>query len=145
VPDIIVHQPKPQHNIPILDNQSSNLTLSESRSTPTSKTSGRSAPSSPVIRNASPAIRIGRRRAASNASVIVSSPISAPTSARSSSPIITRPDSPNVLNTWAITMDEKELQNVSAEERKRQEAIYELIVTERTYLRDLQLIVNVSY
>jgi hypothetical protein len=50
-----------------------------------------------------------------------------------------------VLNTWAITMDEKELQNVSAEERKRQEAIYELIVTERTYLRDLQLIVNVSY
>jgi hypothetical protein len=76
---------------------------------------------------------------------MVSSPISAPTSARSSSPIITRPDSPNVLNTWAITMDEKELQNVSAEERKRQEAIYELIVTERTYLRDLQLIVNVSY
>jgi hypothetical protein len=64
-------------------------------------------------------------------------------SARSGSPVIIRPVSPNVLNTWAATMDAKELVNVSAEERKRQEAIYELIVTERTYLHDLQLIVNV--
>jgi len=147
VPNIIVHQPKPQHNIPILDNQpSSNITLTPSRSTPTSKTTGRSAPSSPVIRNASPTIRnIGRRRATSNASVMVSSPMAAPGSARSGSPVIIRPVSPNVLNTWAATMDAKELMNVSAEERKRQEAIYELIVTERTYLHDLQLIVNVFY
>ncbi|KAH8550754.1 hypothetical protein BGW37DRAFT_426985 [Umbelopsis sp. PMI_123] len=147
VPDIIVHQPKPQHNIPILDNQAlaPPITMSSSRSTPTNKAAGRSAPSSPVLRTASPTVRSGRRRAASNASVIVSSPISAPTSVRSGSPIILRPDSPNILNTWANTMDEKELINVNVEERKRQEAIYELIVTERTYLRDLQLIVNVFY
>ncbi|KAI9286625.1 hypothetical protein BC943DRAFT_351418 [Umbelopsis sp. AD052] len=145
VPDIIVHQPKPQHNIPMLDNRSLSppITLSPSRSTPTNKTAGRSAPSSPVIHSAN--LRIGRRRAASNASVLVSGPISAPSSVRSGSPIIVRPDSPNVLNTWANTMDEKELLNVTPEERKRQEAIYELIVTERTYLRDLQLIVNVFY
>jgi hypothetical protein len=142
IPNIIVHQPKAQHSIPMLDDQRAPVNLTTSLSTPTSKTLGRSAPTSPIIRSASPLRKIGRRRASSNASVLVSSPIS--TSARSSSPVVLRPDSPNVLNTWASNMDEKELLNVSPEERKRQEAIYELVVTEKTYLNDLQLIVNVS-
>ncbi|CAM0136668.1 unnamed protein product [Umbelopsis sp. WA50703] len=143
IPNIIVHQPKAQHSIPMLDDQRAPVNLTTSLSTPTSKTLGRSAPTSPIIQSASPLRKIGRRRASSNASVLVSSPIS--TSARSSSPVVLRPDSPNVLNTWASNMDEKELLNVSPEERKRQEAIYELVVTEKTYLNDLQLIVNVFY
>lgn len=142
IPNIIVHQPQAQHQIPMLGDQRPPVNLSPSLSTPTSKNFGRSAPTSPIIRSASPLRKIGRRRASSNASVLVSSPISV--SARSTSPVVLRPDSPNILNTWASHMDDKELLNVTSEERKRQEAIYELVVTEKTYLNDLQLIVNVS-
>lgn len=48
------------------------------------------------------------------------------------------------LLTWASTMDEIELNAIPADERKRQEAIFELIATERSYLSDLQMIINVS-
>ncbi|RUS19507.1 Dbl homology domain-containing protein [Endogone sp. FLAS-F59071] len=66
----------------------------------------------------------------------------------SSSPTNMRPDSPNFgasvgsLNTWASQVDSSVLEDVSTEERKRQESIFELISTEQTYLRDLQLIVE---
>src|SRR4051812_36922887 len=49
------------------------------------------------------------------------------------------------LNTWASMMDQETLGTFSQDERKRQEAIYELIQTEQTYLRDLQLIIEVFY
>jgi hypothetical protein len=49
-----------------------------------------------------------------------------------------------MVTTWASTMDDIELQSIPSEERSRQEAIFELITTERSYLRDLQMIVNVS-
>src|SRR4051812_27883446 len=42
-------------------------------------------------------------------------------------------------------MDQETLGSFSQDERKRQEAIYELIQTEQTYLRDLQLIIEVFY
>jgi hypothetical protein len=61
--------------------------------------------------------------------------------------VLPRPDnvSENLeLQTWSSTMDELELQAIPSEERQRQEAIFELIATERTYLNDLQLIVNVG-
>jgi hypothetical protein len=48
------------------------------------------------------------------------------------------------LLTWASTMDSLELEAIPADERKRQEAIFELIATERSYLNDLQMIINVS-
>lgn len=51
-------------------------------------------------------------------------------------------DSASLL-TWASTMDKHELAAMSAEERKRQETIFELITTEKTYLRDLQMIMSV--
>src|SRR6266542_3840189 len=42
-------------------------------------------------------------------------------------------------------MDPETIKNISKEDRKRQEAIYELISTEQSYLRDLQMIVAVFY
>lgn len=48
------------------------------------------------------------------------------------------------LLTWASTMDPLELEAIPPEERKRQEAIFELIATEKTYLSDLQMIINVG-
>ncbi|CAG8655621.1 13678_t:CDS:10, partial [Dentiscutata heterogama] len=46
---------------------------------------------------------------------------------------------------WAGIIDPKILESISKEERKRQEAIYELISTEQIYLRDLQIIISVFY
>ncbi|GBC07924.1 hypothetical protein RclHR1_00780004 [Rhizophagus clarus] len=45
--------------------------------------------------------------------------------------------------TWASIMDPETIKDISKEDRKRQEAIYELISTEQSYLRDLQMIVEV--
>ncbi|CAG8628227.1 2674_t:CDS:2, partial [Racocetra fulgida] len=62
-----------------------------------------------------------------------------------------RPESPVSINQgpsaplWAGIMDSKTLESISKEERKRQEAIYELIITEQTYLRDLQIIIELFY
>ena len=42
-------------------------------------------------------------------------------------------------------MDPETIKDISKEERKRQEAIFELISTERSYLRDLQMIVELFY
>lgn len=48
-------------------------------------------------------------------------------------------------STWAAMMDPEAIESLSKEERKRQEAIYELIYTEQTYSRDLQMIIDVFY
>ncbi|CAG8576933.1 3066_t:CDS:10, partial [Cetraspora pellucida] len=62
-----------------------------------------------------------------------------------------RPESPVSINQgpsaplWAGIMDSKTLKSITKEERKRQEAIYELIITEQTYLRDLQIIIELFY
>ncbi|KAI9004449.1 hypothetical protein DFJ74DRAFT_693455 [Hyaloraphidium curvatum] len=47
--------------------------------------------------------------------------------------------------TWASQVDPAFLEQTLPEERKRQEAIFELISTEQTYVRDLQLILEVFY
>ncbi|KAJ1555279.1 Intersectin-2, partial [Nowakowskiella sp. JEL0078] len=46
---------------------------------------------------------------------------------------------------WATLVDPSVLQCLSSEERKRQESIFELVSTESTYVRDLQIIVEVFY
>ncbi|KAJ3030647.1 hypothetical protein HDV00_008758 [Rhizophlyctis rosea] len=46
---------------------------------------------------------------------------------------------------WSFKVDKKLLAEIPAEERKRQEAIFELIATEQSYVRDLQLIIEVFY
>ena len=106
---------------------------------------GLSAPNTPIMKKTSLEVNKAeltkRRRAASNVSTMSNSRISTPTI------VLPRPDniSENLeLQTWSSTMDELELKAIPSEERQRQEAIFELIATERTYLNDLQLIVNVS-
>ncbi|RCH90712.1 hypothetical protein CU097_003149 [Rhizopus azygosporus] len=107
---------------------------------------GLSAPNTPIMKKTSLEVNKAeltkRRRAASNVSTMSNSRISTPTI------VLPRPDniSENLeLQTWSSTMDELELKAIPSEERQRQEAIFELIATERTYLNDLQLIVNVFY
>lgn len=113
-------------------------------------TRGLSAPSTPVMKKSSLDVEkqdvSRRRRATSNASMTSNSMMQA------SGLQISHPqqqqqhatDTP-VVTTWASTMDDIELQSIPSEERSRQEAIFELITTERSYLRDLQMIVNVSW
>lgn len=105
---------------------------------------GMSAPNTPVMKKEELTVNktetTRRRRAASNVGMAGDMPVGrARTISLSES---SRPVSPSLV-TWASTMDENELAAIPAEERKRQEAIYELITTEKTYIRDLQLIVNV--
>ncbi|ORX88366.1 hypothetical protein K493DRAFT_341344 [Basidiobolus meristosporus CBS 931.73] len=58
---------------------------------------------------------------------------------------------PNILESapgarrWAQCVGSNYANSVNSEERKRQESIFELIATEQTYLRDLQLIISVFY
>ncbi|PFH53549.1 hypothetical protein AMATHDRAFT_73354 [Amanita thiersii Skay4041] len=58
---------------------------------------------------------------------------------------ISRSGSPAFGTSWASLVDESALEGMPGNERKRQEAIFELIVTEAAYVRDLQLIVEVFY
>ncbi len=44
---------------------------------------------------------------------------------------------------WSSFVSDELLSRLTVEEKKRQEAIYELIGTEQSYVRDLQLIVEV--
>ncbi|KAJ3537063.1 hypothetical protein NM688_g6740 [Phlebia brevispora] len=48
-------------------------------------------------------------------------------------------------SSWASLIDKSVLEEIPTQERKRQEAIFELITTEAAYVRDLQLIVEVFY
>ncbi|KAG9290202.1 hypothetical protein G9A89_022178 [Geosiphon pyriformis] len=63
----------------------------------------------------------------------------------------TRPDSPGfagprpISQTWSGFMDNDTIESLPKEERKRQEGIFELITTEQSYLRDLQMIVADFY
>lgn len=47
--------------------------------------------------------------------------------------------------TWSSLVDPSTLSTMSEQERKRQEAIFEFITTEGSYVRDLQLVVGVFY
>ena len=107
---------------------------------------GLSAPNTPIMKKTNLSISktelTKRRRAASSVSTSEQSRIGTPQL------ILPQPDhvSENLeLLTWASTMDPIELDAIPPEERKRQEAIFELIATERTYLSNLQMIVNVSF
>ncbi|KAI0628815.1 hypothetical protein C8Q77DRAFT_1281081 [Trametes polyzona] len=48
-------------------------------------------------------------------------------------------------SSWASLVDKSALEEIPTTERRRQEAIFELIVTEAAYVRDLQLIVEHFY
>lgn len=106
---------------------------------------GLSAPNTPVMKKTnlklSKAEMTKRRRAASNVSTASNSHISTP---RLIIPHTEKSCENLELLTWASTMDPIELEAISHDERKRQEAIFELIATERSYLNDLQMIINVS-
>ncbi|GAA5798518.1 hypothetical protein EDC94DRAFT_593478 [Helicostylum pulchrum] len=107
---------------------------------------GLSAPNTPIMKKANLGVDKAqlskRRRAASSVSTANNSHISTPQ--------LIFPRSGSVsenleLLTWASTMDPIELEAILPEERKRQEAIFELIATERSYLNDLQMIINIFY
>lgn len=55
------------------------------------------------------------------------------------------PEEDSFGKTWGSLVDPSVLSTMSDEERKRQEAIFEFIATEGSYVRDLQLIVGVYY
>lgn len=55
-----------------------------------------------------------------------------------------RSSSPSFGTSWASLVDKTALEGIPPGERKRQEAIFELINTEVAYVRDLQLIVEVG-
>ncbi|KAI8985858.1 hypothetical protein BDB01DRAFT_786574 [Pilobolus umbonatus] len=117
------------------------LSISENQSS-----RGLSAPNTPIMKKANLKNKkvelTKRRRAASTANSNTMSPTHIP--------VLSMPHSRNIsenleLLTWASTMDSLELEAIPPEERKRQEALYELISTERTYLNDLQMIINLFY
>lgn len=56
----------------------------------------------------------------------------------------TREGSPVFGSSWASLVDRSALEEIPKQERKRQEAIFELISTEADYVRDVQLIVEVG-
>ncbi|KAI9478903.1 MAG: hypothetical protein EXX96DRAFT_525777 [Benjaminiella poitrasii] len=104
---------------------------------------GLSAPNTPIMKktnlSANKMEMAKRRRAASTVN-----------NSHISTPQLIIPQSTGIFDnlellTWASTMDKIELEAIPNEERKRQEAIFELISTEKTYLNDLQMIINVFY
>ncbi|KAJ3417124.1 Intersectin 1 (SH3 domain protein) [Chytridiales sp. JEL 0842] len=68
-----------------------------------------------------------------------------PDMSRSSSQRLNVPPADGGYQHWVSVVDPARLEQLSVEERKRQEAIFELIQTEQHYVRDLQLIVEVFY
>ncbi|KAH9019377.1 hypothetical protein EDB84DRAFT_1517396 [Lactarius hengduanensis] len=72
--------------------------------------------------------------------------ISAPIlSASSSLGTPVQEDGPAFGSSWASLVDKSALEGLPNRERRRQEAIFELIATEGAYVRDLQLIVEIFY
>ncbi|KAH0830093.1 hypothetical protein J3R83DRAFT_1428 [Lanmaoa asiatica] len=71
------------------------------------------------------------------------SPVSAPLTGGGDGP--TREGSPVFGSSWASLVDRSALEGIPKEERKRQEAIFELISTEADYVRDVQLVVELFY
>ncbi|KAI6004671.1 Dbl homology domain-containing protein [Pisolithus albus] len=81
---------------------------------------------------------------------IISGPIHTSVSNTAAAPgdphnAMTRESSPAFGTSWASLLDRTALEGIPAVERKRQEAIFELISTEADYVRDLQLIVELFY
>jgi hypothetical protein len=68
-----------------------------------------------------------------------------PDMSRSSSQRLNVPPADGSFQHWVSVVDPAKMELLSIEERKRQEAIFELIQTEQHYVRDLQLIVEVFY
>nr|VWP01440.1 NAD-dependent protein deacylase (EC (Regulatory protein SIR2 homolog) [Ganoderma boninense] len=68
-----------------------------------------------------------------------------------SAPILQGEQSPSLESdtafgsSWASLVDKSALEGIPSGERRRQEAIFELIATEAAYVRDLQLIVELFY
>jgi hypothetical protein len=69
------------------------------------------------------------------------SPVSGPLTSGEGGP--TRTDSPVFGSSWASLVDRSALEEIPKLERRRQEAIFELISTEADYVRDVQLVVEV--
>ena len=44
---------------------------------------------------------------------------------------------------WVSVVDPNQMAQMTIEERKRQEAIFELILTEQNFVRDMQLVIEV--
>lgn len=70
--------------------------------------------------------------------LIISAPILGP-------PPEDRAQSPAFGSSWSSLVDKSALEGIPSQERRRQEAIFELITTENAYVRDLQLVVEVFY
>lgn len=68
---------------------------------------------------------------------VISGPMALPNPSRESSPAFG--------SSWSSLVDKEALKDLPPHERKRQEAIFELINTESAYIRDLQLVVEVFY
>ncbi|KAG9035365.1 hypothetical protein FRB95_011385 [Tulasnella sp. JGI-2019a] len=85
---------------------------------------------------------LGRKTAAPERKGLV---VSAPILRNSNSSEPQRESSPTFGTSWSSLVDRSVLEGIPDIERKRQEAIFELIVTETGYVRDLQLIVEVFY
>ncbi|KIK68649.1 hypothetical protein GYMLUDRAFT_36129 [Collybiopsis luxurians FD-317 M1] len=71
--------------------------------------------------------------------------ISAPILSNPPSDDPARSTSPAFGSSWASLVDKSALDGIPPNERRRQEAIFELIATENAYVRDLQLIVEEFY
>lgn len=70
--------------------------------------------------------------------LVISGPINTPTGE-------TGDENPSFGTSWASLVDKSALEGIPKMERRRQEAIFELISTEADYVRDLQLIVGLFY
>ncbi|CAI2169930.1 13957_t:CDS:10 [Funneliformis geosporum] len=88
-----------------------------------------------------PWMQLGEAHKNQNTSYLAVSP---PNPLRRSESPVSPGQGPSAI-TWASIMDPEKLTGVSKEERKRQESIYELISTEQSYIRDLQMIVEIFY
>ncbi|KAJ4490290.1 hypothetical protein J3R30DRAFT_3278216 [Lentinula aciculospora] len=71
--------------------------------------------------------------------------ISAPILSNPPSEDSARANSPAFGSSWASLVDKSALEGIPPNERRRQEAIFEIIATEHAYVRDLQLVVEVFY
>ncbi|CAE7139400.1 unnamed protein product, partial [Rhizoctonia solani] len=86
----------------------------------------------------------GSERDKPRATVTISAPvISAPIN--SSGGANERGSSPAFGMSWSSLVDKSVVEGIPDDERKRQEAIFELIATESAYVRDLQMIVEKFY
>ncbi|KAK2460698.1 hypothetical protein APHAL10511_007168 [Amanita phalloides] len=84
-------------------------------------------------------LRVQEQEKKSISTLTISGPISGVSAdaSRSMSPIFG--------TSWASLVDPSALEEMPTNERKRQEAIFELIITEAVYVRDLQLIVEIFF